>query len=620
MELSIQGLFHRQPPSESNQVTSTRQPEITNSSDKNIFLEKLNPTLHRPNSRVLETSSLRWNTEVAGAILSEMVKAIPRANITSTYDTLSIPAGLTTMGNIVAKSASWLAKAPTLQRALGATTLSVAALTLIPIVWGGIFKQVHHKNRKNENNTQDASSLTTSRDKKELSFETKQAINDTSSQLSDEYPDVSPEFIKALTNETALGNWQVNHAFDKFNSASKGGFTAICSELKQSLPLCQRIPLEQALQKADFQKVQPLIKGLPTTTQNKILELFDERLIRNLACFASRALREQRSTATEFEAQYMSQWLKEYDELHPNQNNTPINTKTVIDIMQGAMDSLGWKGVLPLLNIEVSTAATMPISPWPKKLERQWMRELNAEHSHRLHNAENIPQNGRAIVAFNHSLFTLDIGMGLEAIREQLKREPTMVIDIALTVVAGVNTLLHSAGYRVGDRESFASLLTNERLMAVAPGGTPEALKPYEEANQLYWERAKGFVRTHATTGAPIISVLSPQADQLRKNKLPPLARNIQDTITKYFRVPILPPIMAPREREKIRVDHFATPAFEAPPNPVNNVSGKDPRFFHHVDKLHANIVKNSQSFLENHDETVRAETLDNSYPMAQLS
>ena len=246
------------------------------------------------------------------------------------------------------------------------------------------------------------------------------------------------------------------------------------------------------------------------------------------------------------------------------------------------------------------------------------MQHLNAEHNLTMHNIENsLPQHGRAIVAMNHSLFTFDIAMALQSIRENQKRESTMVVDEALMGLPGVSAVLHGLGYRLAEKSGFMRLLSQEKLLAVAPGGSKEGLKPYEDANKLNWRNSKGFVRAHLVSGAPLITLMSPQVDQLRKNIMPPKLHALQKNVFSRLRIPFVPVFMAPMEREKIRVDHFASPTYEAPPMPLNNLNNNDPIFRNHVSKIHAKVEQESQSLLTETDKLVRSETDGQRYPMA---
>ncbi|HBF09220.1 MAG TPA: hypothetical protein DHW71_11095 [Gammaproteobacteria bacterium] len=590
--------------------------------NKNTFAAKLNPEIFTP-EQVPPFSKVKWAAEVGGVLASETVKSVQRTNLKSMCDTANVGICLSRVFSTLSSSVGAVTNAETLFDAgtkaitgLGKTAASGVGNTM---AWALGFYALHHIPRQFRNMSgiikSPAESLELSMENKDLNPEALQLIQHIAD-ASNTVNDLPSALQKALTTETFLGNWQLNHAFEKFNPAAEGEFTEILEALNQELPLHKAIPLEHALQQVNINAIKKEMPSLSHDLQTRITALLETRIARNLTSFASRAIREQRDTPTAFEAQYMKQWLQEFNAIHGAQ--VPATPEAVIATMKFAMAAFASAGAMPLLQIEEIPAESMPPARWPKKLEQQVMQHLNAEHNLTMHNIENsLPQHGRAIVAMNHSLFTFDIAMALQSIRENQKRESTMVVDEALMGLPGVSAVLHGLGYRLAEKSGFMRLLSQEKLLAVAPGGSKEGLKPYEDANKLNWRNSKGFVRAHLVSGAPLITLMSPQVDQLRKNIMPPKLHALQKNVFSRLRIPFVPVFMAPMEREKIRVDHFASPTYEAPPMPLNNLNNNDPIFRNHVSKIHAKVEQESQSLLTETDKLVRSETDGQRYPMA---
>lgn len=594
----------------------------------NQFLTKICPQPYSPNNDVPETSYLRWIGETAGTIAIESIKSIPRANIRDILDTVNVGVCLTKFGTTVASQVSAVAQSPSLlsagPRLVEAVCKSTAASLGYTLAWAAGFYALHHLPRKlcslAADSKNPAESLALSKEIKNLTPEAHEAVSKISTILSQQNPQLPQSFITMFATETLLGNWQINHAFEQFNSAAPGEYTDIIEETQNHLPVDLSASFETALRTIDIDQIKQILPKLPLNLQNRTKDLLDTRTCRNLTSFISRAIREKRNFTTEFESQYIEKWTKEYANLHDIDAGPFLigtNHKPLIHLMHNAIQGFAREWVTPLLNIESVPVEEMPPARFAKKLEQQLLIELNKQHDYKMHDIQNIPQNGRAILAFNHSLFTLDMPMALQAIREHHRRESNLVIDEALMSIPIVNGVLQAIGYRLGEKSTFMRLLSKEKLMAVAPGGANEAFKLYEEANTLRWKKAKGFVRAHLVSGAPLINIMSPQADQLRKNLLSPPLHWLQQNIFDRVKVPIIPVFFAPNAREKVRVDHYVSKPFEAPPMPVNNLSNNDIRFREHINKTHAMISDSAQTLLTKKAQEVRAETIDGSYPLS---
>ena len=64
-------------------------------------------------------------------------------------------------------------------------------------------------------------------------------------------------------------------------------------------------------------------------------------------------------------------------------------------------------------------------------------------------------------------------------------------------------------------KECFVELLKEGNLVAVAPGGMFEAIRPSEERYEIRWDKRKGFCRLAMDAQSPIILAACPAADDL---------------------------------------------------------------------------------------------------------
>ena len=155
------------------------------------------------------------------------------------------------------------------------------------------------------------------------------------------------------------------------------------------------------------------------------------------------------------------------------------------------------------------------------------MRGLRRYHRYTVEGLENIPASGAAVLAVHHSLATYDAVLFGYTLITQTGRTLCALGDDKLFVVPGLRRLSRSAGIVPASPENGLSLLAEGHLVAVAPGGMREALRPSSERRQVRWGRRKGFVRMAVEAGVPIIPVACPAADDLftvYENRLTKLA------------------------------------------------------------------------------------------------
>jgi hypothetical protein len=151
---------------------------------------------------------------------------------------------------------------------------------------------------------------------------------------------------------------------------------------------------------------------------------------------------------------------------------------------------------------------------------------------------------------------------------------------------------MNSLGAVQGTKNQGKSLLERENLVAVAPGGMREALRPSKEKYKINWEDRTGFVSLALQTKSPVILAICPRADDLYKlydNPITPL-------IYKHFRVPVFlarglgfSPIPRP-----VQLTHFLSEPIEP------QTAAKTPKAFaRQVTNLHKKLVKMADELIE---------------------
>jgi 1-acyl-sn-glycerol-3-phosphate acyltransferase len=206
----------------------------------------------------------------------------------------------------------------------------------------------------------------------------------------------------------------------------------------------------------------------------------------------------------------------------------------------------------------------------PNDLNQLWIEKaalavsgLRAFHRHRVVGIENIPKSGPALLAVNHSLASYDIMLLLGAIYEKSGRITRPLVDRLFFKIPYLGDVVTQLGCTEGNPKGAGSLLQDGEIVAVAPGGMEEALRPSNQKYQIKWSRRKGFARLAIENQVPVILAACPKADDLYDLWPNP----ITDLFYQKFRVPFpiargLGPTVIPKP---IRLTHFVgTPI--APP------------------------------------------------------
>lgn len=219
------------------------------------------------------------------------------------------------------------------------------------------------------------------------------------------------------------------------------------------------------------------------------------------------------------------------------------------------------------------------------------LKTLRTYHQHEVIGMDHVPESGRVLMAVNHSLATYDIALLMCAIYEEKKRIARPLADRLFFKVPFLGDLTTEFGAVEGNQENAESLLENEQLVTVAPGGMREALRPSTERYQILWEKRTGFVKLALKTGSPIIVASCPKADDLYDVYASPFTKWAYQN----FKIPLflargVGPTPIPRP---VKLTHFLSQPI-VPPKP-----SEDPtEFAEQVEQLHKKVVKRARMLI----------------------
>ena len=170
-----------------------------------------------------------------------------------------------------------------------------------------------------------------------------------------------------------------------------------------------------------------------------------------------------------------------------------------------------------------------PLLADPRLIERfvRPMGALARYHRHQVVGMDRIPDDGPALLVFNHSLATYDAMIFSVAVWKQMRRLPCGLGDNLIFRVPGLAGWARRAGIVPASPDNGRRLLEEGHLVGVAPGGMREALRPSDQRYTVRWDRRRGFVRLAMEAAAPIVLIACPAADELfdvYENRLTKLA------------------------------------------------------------------------------------------------
>lgn len=216
---------------------------------------------------------------------------------------------------------------------------------------------------------------------------------------------------------------------------------------------------------------------------------------------------------------------------------------------------------------------------------------LQKYHRHEVFGIEKIPQNGRALLLFNHSLATYDIFMFGYQLYLETGRAGCGLGDSKLFAFEKSRSLMKKIHGFEAKPETAESLLKQEQLVFLAPGGMREALRPTTESPHVMWEKRKGFVRLALKTQSPVILCACPNADKIF-NIYPSF---LTKWVYQNFKLPFalargIGPTLTPRP---VKLDHYVSDPILPP-----KISEDDPNFEKETDQFHIELIEKMESLL----------------------
>lgn len=212
---------------------------------------------------------------------------------------------------------------------------------------------------------------------------------------------------------------------------------------------------------------------------------------------------------------------------------------------------------------------------------RRWLERvatpLALYHRYAINGLDKLPSQGPALVVFSHSFATYDSMLFcFEAFRQRQIVIRALGDDLIFKIPI-VGGFAKNMGVVPANPEDAASLLNEGQILAVAPGGMREALKPSKNKYQVLWQKRKGFVRLAIKAQCPIYLAACPRADDIfsvydnqitkfiyKNFKLPlPLVRGFGLSLiprpiklTHYVSDPLMPPAFD-KQHFNLQVNQF---------------------------------------------------------------
>ena len=143
------------------------------------------------------------------------------------------------------------------------------------------------------------------------------------------------------------------------------------------------------------------------------------------------------------------------------------------------------------------------------------LRYLHRYHQHEVVGLENIPVQGPALVAFNHSFATYDAFLLAVPMLDDRGRLFRGLADRQIFRTPILGPLFDAMGFVNGTREATVDMLKQGEIIGLAPGGMRESLRSTRQRYTFDWDGRLGFVWVSLLSGAPIVLAACPQADEI---------------------------------------------------------------------------------------------------------
>ena len=157
-------------------------------------------------------------------------------------------------------------------------------------------------------------------------------------------------------------------------------------------------------------------------------------------------------------------------------------------------------------------------------------------HRHEVFHLEHIPKTGPVILISNHSFATYDFTLLFDAVHDHTGRIVRPLIDSLFYKFPWVTKVVEALGAQEGSQENAKQLLRDGNIIAVAPGGMHEAIRPSTKKYRIYWKKRFGFIKLAFESQSPIILSACPRADDLYDL----LPNPFSELMYKKFKIPFV--------------------------------------------------------------------------------
>ncbi|MBT3585151.1 MAG: hypothetical protein HN509_09595 [Halobacteriovoraceae bacterium] len=218
------------------------------------------------------------------------------------------------------------------------------------------------------------------------------------------------------------------------------------------------------------------------------------------------------------------------------------------------------------------------------------MQLLSAYHRYQVEGMDCLPQTGAGLIVTHHSLATYDgfmLGMKIWQQRQRLVRA---LGDNLLFTLPLMHQWMRDLGVVPGAAGAASELLDQGELVAVAPGGMRECLRPSDQKYQVRWAKRKGFVKLAIEKQVPVYLTACPKADDIFTVYENPITAAIYKNFK--FPVPLFRGIGLTTIPKPIALTQYIEGPFQPP-------AFSSQSFDSDVDSFHALLTEKMQGLLD---------------------
>merc|ERR1712179_816248 len=162
-----------------------------------------------------------------------------------------------------------------------------------------------------------------------------------------------------------------------------------------------------------------------------------------------------------------------------------------------------------------------------------WSAYTRLYHDQTFQGLENIPKDSAALLIWYHGPVPVDYFGLVARIYARDGRMVNTIVDRCLTALPGYENVEKYLKASAGGKGYCVDLLENGELLAVAPGGSREAL--FDESYSSDWGDRTGFAKVALLTGAPIIPIFTENIRETQDETAHHLKERVQGAIAEMI-------------------------------------------------------------------------------------